>query len=167
MTMKWTPDAETAEKFATYRQAIETERELKPDVRERAEAALKAGATGTQLARLTGMTPEVFRRMARDLALPVDPRYRERAEASRKRPAAEQAAPGPAEQPTPPAELGVLQQAIDLSQFRRAQLADWLSEKKSDWYAAAVDGIDAEWVQHVAITKAVAAGHIREIDVVG
>ena len=104
MTKKWTPDPETAEIFATYAAAVRTERDLKPDVRERAEAALKAGATGTQLSRLTGMTPEVFRRMARDLQLPVDPRYRERAEASRRKPrpqAVAQPAPVPNERPSP------------------------------------------------------------------
>lgn len=165
MTMKWTPDPETAEIFATYAEAIRTERDLKADVRERAEAALKAGATGTQLSRLTGMTPEVFRRMARDLALPVDPRYAERAAASRKRPGAEE--PTPTQRPTPPTELGVDSRVTELSEFRLGQLAGWLSDKRPEWYAETVDGVDPQWAQHVAVTKAVPAGHLREIDLVG
>jgi hypothetical protein len=119
MTKNWKPDNETAEIFASYRDAIETERRLKPDVRERAEAALKAGATGTQLSRLTGMTPEVFRRMARDLDLPVDPRYAERAAASRrKRPTAEpneRPSPAPDTQPRDLVAALTPQQAADLA----------------------------------------------------
>ena len=105
MTAEWTPTSEAADTFGRYRQALLTERELKPDVRELARAALKDGATIAQLAKATGMTPEVFRRMARDLALPVDPRYKDRAEAARKRPAvtADQPAPKPSKRPSPPA----------------------------------------------------------------
>ncbi|GAA0704697.1 hypothetical protein GCM10010193_69620 [Kitasatospora atroaurantiaca] len=85
-----TDPAERAKIFARYRQALKTERELKPLVRVMAAQDLKAGtATVAELARSTGMTAEVFRRMARDLEVPVDPRYEERAAASRKKPAAE------------------------------------------------------------------------------
>ena len=147
MTKNWTPDPETAEKFATYRQAIETERTLKPDVRQRAEAALKAGATGTQLARLTGMTPEVFRRMARDLDLPVDPRYRERAEASRRKPkpaAVEQSAPEANERPSPMAE-------------HRAGLVAALTDEQAAELAIRVFST-ADRVQYAALTAASADG---------
>lgn len=61
----WTPDEESARTYARYRKALETERELKDPVRELAAQDLKAGASVTQLAKLTGMTPEVFRRIAR------------------------------------------------------------------------------------------------------
>jgi len=169
MTKKWTPDPETAEIFATYAAAVRTERDLKPDVRERAQAALKDGATGTQLSRLTGMTPEVFRRMARDLELPIDPRYRERAEASRRKPkpeAVEQAVPEANERPSPPADLGVDPRVAALSEHRLTSLAGWLSDKRPDWYAEATAGVDAEWAAHVAVTKAVPR-HLREIDLVG
>lgn len=81
----WTPDPDAADTFSRYRDALTTERDLKPQVQELALAALKDGATITQLAKLTGMTPEVFRRMARKAELPIDERYRERAEAMRKR----------------------------------------------------------------------------------
>lgn len=61
----WTPDEETERLYGRYKRAIETERELKDPVREQAARDLKAGASVTQLAKLTGMTPEVFRRIAR------------------------------------------------------------------------------------------------------
>lgn len=82
---RWTPDEDTAALFATYKQAVETERANKAAVRDIAREALQNHATVNQLARLTGMTPEVFRRMARDLEVPIDPRYLERAEAARQR----------------------------------------------------------------------------------
>lgn len=147
MTKNWTPDPETAEIFATYAAAVRTERDLKPNVRERAEAALKAGATGTQLSRLTGMTPEVFRRMARDLELPIDPRYRERAEASRRRPkpeTVEQAAPEPNERPSPaPApgerprspldELGLDPRVRDLTPEQARRMAGLAESEHFSW----------------------------------
>jgi len=77
--------AERAKVYSRYRQALRTERDLKPIVRAMAAEDLAAGSTVAQLAEATGMTPEVFRRIARELELPVDPRYQERAEASRKR----------------------------------------------------------------------------------
>lgn len=61
----WTPDEEAERLYSRYRRALETERELKTPVREQAARDLKAGASVTQLAKLTGMTPEVFRRIAR------------------------------------------------------------------------------------------------------
>lgn len=61
----WTPDDETERLYSRYKRALETERELKDPVREQAALDLKAGASVTQLAKLTGMTPEVFRRIAR------------------------------------------------------------------------------------------------------
>ncbi|MFE9448309.1 hypothetical protein [Streptomyces sp. NPDC006739] len=45
--------------------------------------------TIAHLAAETGMLPEVFRRKARKAAVPVDPRYKERAERLRKTPAPE------------------------------------------------------------------------------
>lgn len=61
----WTPDDEAERLYGRYKRALETERELKDPVREQATRDLKAGASVTQLAKLTGMTPEVFRRIAR------------------------------------------------------------------------------------------------------
>lgn len=62
---RWTPSTDHTHDYTRYREALETQRELHETVREKATADLKAGATVTQLARLTGMTPEVFRRIAR------------------------------------------------------------------------------------------------------
>lgn len=78
--------ADRAKIYSRYRQALRTERELKPLVRAMAAEDLAAGSTVAQLAESTGMTPEVFRRIARELDVPVDPRYQERAEASRRKP---------------------------------------------------------------------------------
>lgn len=61
----WTPDDEAERLYGRYRRALETERELKDPVREQAARDLKAGASVAKLAKLTGMTPEVFRRIAR------------------------------------------------------------------------------------------------------
>lgn len=59
----------TAEVFAQYKTHIDGERELKPEMRKRAADELRTGATVSQLAKSTGLTPEVFRRMARDLGV--------------------------------------------------------------------------------------------------
>lgn len=54
-----------AELYAKYRAALEERRELEPQVKAIAAKALRKGAPVGQLAKLTGMTPEVFRRIAR------------------------------------------------------------------------------------------------------
>lgn len=66
-TYKPPPDA--AELFARYKEHYEGERELKPAMVEMADRELKAGATVGELAKLTGLTPEVFRRRARALGV--------------------------------------------------------------------------------------------------
>ncbi|MFF8589977.1 GIY-YIG nuclease family protein [Streptomyces sp. NPDC015220] len=58
-------DNERADLFARYKEAVRTERDLRPQVKEAAVQEMLAGASVTQLAKLTGMTPEVFRRIAR------------------------------------------------------------------------------------------------------
>lgn len=65
MTTEYKPDDDTARLYARYRKVRETEIELKPEVRERATRDLKAGATVGQLAKLTGLSDEYFRRIAR------------------------------------------------------------------------------------------------------
>ncbi|MFF7881022.1 hypothetical protein ACH40F_07910 [Streptomyces sp. NPDC020794] len=69
MTKDYEPPEDAADVFARYKAHYEGERELKPSMRQMAERELKAGATVGQLARLTGLTPEVFRRMARELGI--------------------------------------------------------------------------------------------------
>jgi hypothetical protein len=56
---------ERAALFARYKEAVTAERDLRPRVKEAAAQEMLAGATVGQLAKLTGMTPEVFRRIAR------------------------------------------------------------------------------------------------------
>ena len=65
----YTPTPDAAAVFAEYKEHYEGERRLKPEMREQAAKELKAGATVGQLAKATGLTPEVFRRMARDLGI--------------------------------------------------------------------------------------------------
>lgn len=91
MTTMTTPTdpEERARKYARYKRAHQTVKELKPEVDAMAAEDLQAGATITQLAERTGMGEEVFRRMARKLEIPIDPRYRERAERLRARAAAD------------------------------------------------------------------------------
>lgn len=69
MPKDYKPPKDAAEVFATYKAHYEGERSAKPSMREMAQRELKAGATVGQLARLTGLTPEVFRRMARELGV--------------------------------------------------------------------------------------------------
>ncbi|MEV6580252.1 hypothetical protein AB0M92_19040 [Streptomyces sp. NPDC051582] len=61
----YTPDDEAVRLYTRYKRARETEAELKDPVREQAANDLKAGATVRDLAKLTGLTPEFFRRIAR------------------------------------------------------------------------------------------------------
>lgn len=86
-------DPDNAKTYSRYRDALRAERKLKPDVRRLAVDDLRAGITVAQLAEATGMTPEVFRRIARDNDIPVDTRYQERAEKFRARAAASEHAP--------------------------------------------------------------------------
>jgi hypothetical protein len=61
------PDDETAALFARYKRAKEAEELLRPLVKQAAVKDMQeAGATVGALHRLTGMTDEVFRRLARD-----------------------------------------------------------------------------------------------------
>ncbi|WP_035796376.1 hypothetical protein [Kitasatospora mediocidica] len=61
----YTPDTETTQLFARYKKAREAEKKLLAEVKAAAPAQLHAGATTAQLAKLTGLSDEVFRRIAR------------------------------------------------------------------------------------------------------
>lgn len=65
MTSSYSPDEKAAQLFARYKRARETEQDLLPQVKEVAVQALRDGATVGQLSKLTGLTDEVFRRIAR------------------------------------------------------------------------------------------------------
>lgn len=69
MPKDYKPPRDAADVFARYKAHYEGERELKPAMLEFADRELKAGATVGQLAKLTGLTPEVFRRRARALGI--------------------------------------------------------------------------------------------------
>lgn len=69
MATDYDPSPDAAVVFAEYKAHYEGERKLKPEMREHAAKELQAGATVGQLAKATGLTPEVFRRMARDLGI--------------------------------------------------------------------------------------------------
>lgn len=62
-----TTDADDDRALARYKRARATVRELEPEMREIAKRRLRAGATNKQLAEDTGLTPEFFRKLARDI----------------------------------------------------------------------------------------------------
>jgi len=69
MSKEWKPAKEAADVFAQYKAHVEGQRDLKPEMERLADQALASGATVGQLARHTGLTPEVFRRRARALGV--------------------------------------------------------------------------------------------------
>ncbi|MFE0104531.1 hypothetical protein [Streptomyces sp. NPDC059009] len=62
----YTPPQDTSRLFARYKRIREQEAELRPEVHDMAVRELRGGATVGQLARLSGLTPEYFRRIARE-----------------------------------------------------------------------------------------------------
>ncbi|MEV7770479.1 hypothetical protein [Kitasatospora sp. NPDC086791] len=68
------PDPTAAKTFASYKRAYEAEQDLKPKMREAAETAIRAGASNQELAKLTGLTSEYFRKLAASIG--VDNRRR-------------------------------------------------------------------------------------------
>lgn len=90
------PGPRAAQLFARYKRAHQTERELKPDMREAAMEAIRAGASNQELAALTDLTPEFFRKIAIEIG--VDNRRKAPTvgrEAEARRGAAEYAPPTP------------------------------------------------------------------------
>lgn len=61
----YTPDERKAQTFARFKRHYEAQKALLPEVKEMAAEALKEGASVGQLAKLTGLTDELFRRIAR------------------------------------------------------------------------------------------------------
>ncbi|KAB8186915.1 hypothetical protein FH608_046345 [Nonomuraea phyllanthi] len=61
----YTPDDREAKTFARFKRHYEAHKALLPEVKEMAAHALKQGATTGQLAKWTGLTDELFRRIAR------------------------------------------------------------------------------------------------------
>lgn len=65
MATRHEPDEEATRLYSRYKRARETEAELKDPVRRQAAQDLKAGVTVGQLVKLTGLSDEYFRRIAR------------------------------------------------------------------------------------------------------
>jgi hypothetical protein len=66
MATDWEPDEETAALYARFRRARTTYEQTLKQVKDTAPGKLREGATAGRLAKLTGLTDEVFRRIARD-----------------------------------------------------------------------------------------------------
>lgn len=62
----YTPDEREAQAFARFKRHYEAQKALLPEIKDMAAHAMKEkGATVGQLASLTGLTDELFRRIAR------------------------------------------------------------------------------------------------------
>jgi len=96
MATDHTPDDEALRVYARHKRHHDAAAELKPEVKERAAKDLLAGSTPAELARLTGLSDEFFRRIARAVGAERKraPTVGREAEASRKpapdRPATEE-----------------------------------------------------------------------------
>lgn len=174
------PPQDAAALFARYKEHYEGERELKPAMVEMADRELKAGATVGELARLTGLTPEVFRRRARALGVerkrpptvgklapekiaelrPVGPRPDpESAPAAAGR---WQGSPSP-RPGRPPAHLHLSPEVAALSEERARQLAGQAEGRHPDWGRGVrreLRGIDPEWTKYAVVEAAVQAGYV-------
>lgn len=64
-TDDYTPAPDNAEVYRRYKRARDLEKQLRPRVDELAVAEMRNGATVSDMAELTGLTDEVFRRLAR------------------------------------------------------------------------------------------------------
>lgn len=85
MTDDWAPDEESAARYAKYRRALKTAREMKEEIRGRALEDLRRGASTEGLAELTGETSEVYRRLARAHDIEPPAAYQGRAQKARAR----------------------------------------------------------------------------------
>lgn len=88
------PDPATAKLFAQHKTAAQTVKRTRKPVMAAAEEAIRAGATNQELAELTGMTDETFRKLAERIG--VDNRQKAPTvgrEAEQRRAASEHAPP--------------------------------------------------------------------------
>lgn len=67
MASDHTPDEEASRLYARHKRHYDALAELKPSIKEQAAIDLKAGSTPAQLAKLTGLSDEFFRRIAREV----------------------------------------------------------------------------------------------------
>lgn len=63
------PDPQTAKLFAQHKTAAQTVKRTRKPVLTAAEDAIRAGATNQQLAELTGMSDETFRKLAEKIGV--------------------------------------------------------------------------------------------------
>ncbi len=79
MAEDWAPDDETAARYAKYRRALKTAREMKDEIRVLALEDLRRGASTEALSEYTGETAEVYRRLARANGIEPPAAYASRA----------------------------------------------------------------------------------------
>lgn len=135
------PDPKTAQIFARYKRAHEAERELKPGMRTAAATAIRDGASNQELAALTDLTPEFFRKLAIEIG--VDNRRKaptvgreadaKRANASVRTEATEQSQAGL--KPRLPAELGLEPQIRQLTPAQVKGMVEQVKRDHPDWAA--------------------------------
>jgi hypothetical protein len=66
MATEWEPDEETAALYARFKRSRTAYEQALKQIKDTAPDQLRKGATAGRLAKLTGLTDEVFRRIARD-----------------------------------------------------------------------------------------------------
>ncbi|MEU1373009.1 hypothetical protein ABZ442_05005 [Streptomyces triculaminicus] len=170
MPSDYEPDDEALRLYGRYKRARETEAELKDPVREQAARDLKAGAAVSDLAKLTGLTAEFFRRIARaegverkraptvgKLAATPPPALPRSAaphwEGSPSKPSAEQ----------PPADLYLSPAVADLTEDQVRLLVGQAEGQHPDWgreIRRELRGTPAQWIRYAIVEAAVQAGFV-------
>lgn len=145
MTKDYEPPPDAADVFAQYKTHHEGERTLKPKMLQLADRELEAGATVGQLAKLTGLLPEVFRRRARALGverrraptvgkLATDsPQPESRPAATKPRQQVTQAIPEPTEEPEPLDLTGIFPEVAALPHERIKELVTNAEARQPKW----------------------------------
>ncbi|MEU5426884.1 hypothetical protein AB0H73_14945 [Streptomyces olivoreticuli] len=156
--------------FARYKHHYEGERDLKPQMRELAARELLAGATVGQLATLTGLTPEVFRRMARDLGVerkrpPTVGKLAPASVSTPPRPAtpAWEGSPSKRSAQEPPPELGLSPAVAALTEDQVRLLAGQAEAQHQDWgreIRRELRATDPRWIRHAIVEAAFQAGYV-------
>lgn len=161
MPKEWKPPKEDADLFAQYKAHVEGERKLKPEMENAADRALADGATVGQLARHTGLTPEVFRRRARKLGI-------EHKRPPTVGPLKQEPAPAPAAVPDPvptgpPEHLGISPEVAALTYEEARTLFVEAETKHMQWGITQrrhVARVPSEWRFHAGVQAGMEAGHI-------
>lgn len=166
MSNQWKPPKEDADVFAQYKEHVEGERKLKPEMEKLADRALGAGATVGQLARHTGLTPEVFRRRARKLGIEL-----------KRPPTVGRLAPAPApgqpltkavaEPVEPPEWLGLSPEVVALSYEHARKLFTAAESAHPTWgieQRRELEHVPTGWRFHAGVQAGIAAGAISLAD---